>query len=116
MKRSLKRVLSFWAAVIMMLNIVMPTGAFADVSEASAEFKATLPTALPEGAISPASLLGPAVEYGVIAEEYEQTKHTETNFAVYKYSQPNSHSIEVIGSGDNNVPFRVAELVGNTKF
>ena len=51
MKRSLKRIFSFWAAVVMMLNIAMP-GALADVGEASAEFQATLPTALPDVSLS----------------------------------------------------------------
>ena len=74
MKRSLKRIFSFWAAVLMMLNIVIPTGSLADAAEgdASAQFQTIIPVALPDGALSPASILGPGVEYGVIAEKYIQ--------------------------------------------
>ena len=114
MKRSLKRIFSFWAAVLMMLNIVIPTGAVADVSDPSAEFQATLPVGLPDGALTPAAILGAAVEYGVIAEAYEQTGHTETNFAVYRFKH--NSSIEIMGSGDNPIPFKIGNLDVGTTF
>ena len=116
MKRSLKRVISFWAAVLMMLNIVIPTGAVADVHDPSAEYQATLPTALPDRMLLPGDILGEAVEYGVIAEEYKQSEHTETNFAVYRYEQDSSKSILIKGSGANRIPFKVAKLNGNSQF
>ena len=110
MKRSLKRAFSFWTAVLMMLNIVLPTGALADVGNPSAEFQSTLPTAMPAGALTPAGILGPGVEYGVIADTYTQKNHTETNFAVYTYNQVDGNSIEIIGSGANPIPFKIANI------
>ena len=114
MKRKVQRIISFWAAVMMIFNVVIPTGAFAD--DASAVYQNGLPVDFSDGALRPETILGPGVEYGVIADRYEQTGHTETNFAVKEFKHNESQSIEIVGSGDAAMPFYIGDLVDGTKF
>ena len=65
MKHSIKRIISLWSAVLMRLNIVLPTSALSDGNEAV--YQSELPVDLPEGALSPEDILGPGVNFGVIA-------------------------------------------------
>ena len=45
------------------------------------EFTLTLAKQNLSGAVKPGSILGDAVEYGIVANRYEQSGNTETNFA-----------------------------------
>ena len=110
MKRNFKRFLSIWTAVFMLFNMVP-----VDVFAAEAVYENGLMVQLPDGALTPEQVLGDGYEYGVVAHRYEQTGHTETNFAVWEYSQSYSDSIEIVGSGDNPIPFYVGKLTDGSR-
>jgi|GEM_PF-3044255 len=66
-----------------------------------------------ESAINAMDALGEAYEYGIVADYYKQSGHTETNFAVEKfYSNAN---IDIMGSGTNAIPFYVGEIENQFK-
>ena len=113
MKHSIKRIISLWSAVLMMLNIVLPTGALSDGNEAV--YQSELPVDLPEGALSPEDILGPGVNFGVIAGKYKQKGHTETNFAVKEFEM-DRRAIEIFIEDTDSIPFYIGELVNNTVF
>ena len=96
----------------MVFNSV-PISAFAD---AEITYQGGLPVSIAEGALTPQQILGNAVEFGVVANKYKQTGHTETNFAVKHFELDKSQSIEIMGSGSNPIPFYIGELDGSTKF
>ena len=117
MKRTFERIISFWAAILMVFNVIVPAGAaLADGNGASAIYQNGLPVDFSDGALRPETILGPAVEYGVVANLYDQTGHTETNFAVKQFQLNNSQSIEIMGSGDAPIPFYIGELTSGTRF
>ncbi len=105
MKRNVQRIISILASILMVFNSV-PISAFAD---AEITYQGGLPVAIAGGALTPQQVLGGAVEFGVVADTYKQTGHTETNFAV-KHFVMNDQSIEIIGSGTNPIPFYVGQL------
>ena len=112
MKRTAQRIISILASVMMVFNAV-PISAFAD---AEITYQGGLPVSIAEGALTPQQILGPAVEFGVVANKYKQKGHTETNFAVKHFELDNSQSIEIMGSGSNPIPFYIGKLDGNTYF
>ena len=63
-----------------------------------------------EPATTSKAILGGAFEYGVVADRYEQTGHTETNMAVKAFYQDNSQCIEIDGNGENEIPFYVGNV------
>ena len=115
MKHTFKRIVSIWTAILMLISYI-PTGALADDPTAAAEFDSNgLMVRLPGGALTPQQVLGGALEFGVVADHYVQTEHTETNFAVNVYDQNKNQSIEIVGSGTNPIPFYVGELPYNRR-
>ena len=56
-------------------------------------------------AISPYDVLGEGAEFGVVADKYIQTMHTETNFAVHSFENTADAPLEVDASGDFPIPF-----------
>ena len=63
-----------------------------------------------ERAITPEEILGEAAEFGIVADTYKQTGHTETNYAV-KNLNHNANS-DVCGSGTGSLPFYVSNITG----
>ncbi|SMC48009.1 Cna B-type domain-containing protein, partial [Aristaeella lactis] len=112
MKRTAQRIISLLASVMMVFSSV-PITALAD---AEITYQNGLPVSIAEGALTPQQILGPAVEYGVVANKYKQSGHTETNFAVKHFEINNSQSIEIMGSGSNPIPFYIGELDNNSYF
>ena len=112
MKRKVQRIISILASVLMVFNSI-PISAFAD---AEITYQNGLPVSIAEGALTPQQILGPAVEFGVVANKYKQQGHTETNFAVKHFELNNSQSIEIMGSGEKPIPFYVGKLDGKTYF
>ena len=112
MKRNVQRIISILASVMMVFNAV-PISAFAD---AEITYQGGLPVSIAEGALTPQQILGPAVEFGVVANKYKQKGHTETNFAVKHFELDNSQSIEIMGSGTNPIPFYIGQMDPGTYF
>ncbi|QTE68899.1 Cna B-type domain-containing protein [Clostridiales bacterium] len=113
MNRSIKRIISLWSAVLMILNVMLPAGALSDGNEAV--YQSELPVDFPEGALSPEAILGPGVNFGVIANKYKQKGHTETNFAVKQFEM-DRRAIEIFIEDTDSIPFYIGELVNNTVF
>ena len=67
-------------------------------------------------AIDPYDVLGKGAEYGVVADKYTQTMHTETNFAVRTFDNSADGPLEVDASGDKAIPFYVDSIVGRIHF
>ena len=109
MKLKLKRFISFTTAVLMLFNM-LPTEVLAADNNPSAVYENGLMVQLPEGALTPQQVLGGALEFGVVAGEYTQTAHTETNFAVKVFDQDIQQCVEIMGSGDTPIPFYVGKL------
>ncbi len=62
------------------------------------------------------TVLGDAIEYGLVADKYETTVHTETNFAVKTY---NNHDqiVEVdLSNSDADIPFVIGSIEGSLRF
>ena len=60
-------------------------------------------------ATTPSAILGEAAEYGIVADCYRQTGHTETNFAVNHYYSNGTNS-DIDGSGDGLMPWWVGDI------
>ncbi|MGO5315299.1 Spy0128 family protein, partial [Bilifractor sp. LCP21S3_A7] len=56
------------------------------------------------------SILGNAVEYGIVADTYTQKNHTQTNFAVNKYNRENDQVVEADIAGPQDVPFYIGDF------
>ena len=68
-----------------------------------------------ESKITYEDVLGDALNYGIVANEYEQVVHTQTNFAVNKYTA-SGQVIEVNISGSGNVPMIVNDFSDEVRF
>jgi hypothetical protein len=75
------------------------------------EFVVELKKANLESALEPYNILGDAMEFGIVADTYENTVHTETNFAVNHVEL--GDAVEIDGSGDNDIPFYVGDIKGS---
>lgn len=60
------------------------------------------------------TILGPAYDYGIIANEYDQKNHTQTNFAVNVFDSDNV--IEADLSGEGHVPFIAGTITKQLRF
>ena len=67
-----------------------------------------------EPALTPEDILGEAVEYGIVADTYYQTGHTETNFAVNTLND--NAELDIDGSGGAPIPFYVGVIEDVFKF
>ena len=65
-----------------------------------------------DDALTPDDILGDAVEFGIVADTYKQTGHSETNYAVKKLSH--NANTDVCGSGTGAMPFYVSNVIENT--
>ena len=65
-----------------------------------------------DSAKTPDDILGDAAEFGIVADTYKQSGHTETNYAV-KNLDDNANS-DVCGSGTGSIPFYVSNIINNT--
>ena len=72
------------------------------------EYVLTLRKVSFSGALSPEDILGDAAEFGIVANRYEQSGHTETNFAVNSFSC--NSNIDIDGSGTSAIPFYVGNI------
>ncbi len=61
-------------------------------------------------ALTPEEVLGDAYEFGIVADTYKQTDHTETNFAVKHYIHGTNFDIEGTNGPYSDVPFYAGEL------
>ena len=66
-----------------------------------------------ETALKPESVLGEAAEFGIVADTYIQSGHTETNFAVKHFKD--SSNFDIGGAGDNDMPIYVGDIVNILK-
>ena len=57
--------------------------------------------------------LGRAVEYGIVADTYEQKNHQQTNFAVKTYMNTGQINGEPDLSGTHDVPYQIGEIKAN---
>lgn len=62
-----------------------------------------------EDAISPYSLMGDAMEFGIVANKLKQKNDTETNFAVNIFDT-DGQSFHIEGSGSGDIPIYVGEV------
>lgn len=60
------------------------------------------------------NVLGKAYDYGIIANEYDQRNHTQTNFAVNTFDSDNV--IEADLSGEGHVPFIAGTITKQLRF
>ena len=63
-----------------------------------------------EPAIEPKNVLGEAVNFGIVADTYNQGGHTETNFAVNSFSS--DANLDLDGAGTTPAPFYVGHISG----
>ena len=76
------------------------------------EFKFKLSSATYDDAKTPDDVLGDAAEFGIVADTYKQTGHSETNYAV-KNLDHNANT-DVCGSGSGSMPFYVSNITGQS--
>ena len=75
--------------------------------------KLGMPTMDP--AKTPSNVLGDAVEYGIVADTYDQSGHTETNFAVRTFKHDDVN-MDIEGSGQTDTPFWVGNITNGLRF
>lgn len=68
-----------------------------------------------QNATTPKSILGEAVEFGLVANRYEQYGHSESNFAVNHFKNEGDN-IDIDGSGDAAIPFYMASIDDGSQF
>ena len=129
MKQSLRRLMSLLASIMMLLNVVLPTGAMADpdpVVKEDTGYKARV-APQPTQDYNYRSILGNGVYFGITANKVTQVGDLQTNFAVKQYqNKPGdadpSIASQVDGTGESITPnlsgtssgnFYVGEIVGN---
>lgn len=64
-----------------------------------------------DAALTPRQILGDAVEFGIVADTYVQSGHTETNFAVNTFNG-GFGGIDVDGAGTTAIPFYAGSPTG----
>ena len=111
MKHYFKRLVSLWAAAMMLFNVILPTGAIA------ADKDTVLPDAigyLPTNDYNFRSVLGNGLYFGITANKLEQTNDLQTNFAVNSFSldipPDHIHSITPDLSGTSPGSFYVGTI------
>ena len=106
MKQFSKRILSFWAALMMVFNIILPSGALAAsaINHNEVELKPVT------HALTPQEVLGDAFEFGIVANTYYEDSDTETNFAVNKMITRSLVTVNIDGSGENAAPFIINDI------
>ncbi len=74
------------------------------------EFIYELSKATYDNAKTPDDILGEAAEFGIVADTYSQTGHSETNYAVKNLNH--NANTDVCGSGSGYMPFYVSNITG----
>ncbi len=92
MKRSFKRVVSFWAAFLMMFNVIIPTGAMAADSTRAGVGAPVIQT--PTNDTNFRSILGNAVYYALVLENFNRQNHVQANFAAKYYHENSQAGVE----------------------
>ena len=71
-----------------------------------------------EPALTPEEVLGDAHEFGVVADTYNQSGHSETNAAVKHYNNNSNFDIEDTDTGNkySDVPFYIGEIQNQVIF
>lgn len=62
------------------------------------------------------TILGDAVNYGVVADTFVHQNHTQTNFAVNEYVREGEQILEADLMGEGNIPFIIGEMSNKIRF
>ena len=108
MKRNFNRVWSFLAAVSMLMNVLLPTGAIA-AGEIRNDVKAGVTIDDPTPDYNAWSILGNGIYYGIVADTLEQKNHLQTNFAVKTY-EGGASNVQPDWSGNSAGSIYVAHI------
>ena len=102
-RKGFRRVLSLAAAGIMALSLISVGGA-GSISEAAELDSAS--------SVNHNSILGRAVNYGIVADTFELNNHSETNFAVNTFVNVKNDVIEADLAGDEPMYYIMGDVKG----
>ena len=109
MRKGFRRVISLAAAGIMAVSLFTVSGTINTGKAANKLDYDAVST------VNYSTMLGRAVDYGILAKEYEQANHTETNFAVKTFTKYTDINNDPDLAGDQPLSFIIGEVVGGNK-
>ena len=110
MEKKVLRNIAVWLLSFVCFFCYMPTSVFADEEVTYNEATDTV------NDVNYQKILGDAMEYGVVADTYRQTNHTQTNFAVNNYVRSGDELLEADLMGEGNIPFIIGNMENKIRF
>lgn len=108
-KTRLKK-LAAWLLAFCTVFCYVPTSVFADEDVTYGSTGDTVKD------VNYRTILGDAVNYGVVADTFVHQNHTQTNFAVNEYVREGEQILEADLMGEGNIPFIIGEMSNKIRF
>lgn len=108
-KTRLKKIAA-WLLAFCTVFCYMPTSVFADEDVTYGSTGDTVKD------VNYRTILGDAVNYGVVADTFVHQNHTQTNFAVNEYVREGEQILEADLMGEGNIPFIIGEMSNKIRF
>ena len=108
-KRILKRVLSVATASMLTVGLLSMGGTQKSMDAVKAATEQEYDSV---SLVNYSTILGRAVDYGILANKYEQQNHTETNFAVKVYEKNRDINNDPDLAGGDPLPFIIGDITG----
>lgn len=108
-KTKLKKIAA-WLLAFCTVFCYVPTSVFADEDVTYGSTGDTVKD------VNYRTILGDAVNYGVVADTFVHQNHTQTNFAVNEYVREGEQILEADLMGEGNIPFIIGEMSNKIRF
>lgn len=110
MRKTRLKKIAAWLLAFCTVFCYVPTSVFADEDVTYGSTGDTVKD------VNYRTILGDAVNYGVVADTFVHQNHTQTNFAVNEYVREGEQILEADLMGEGNIPFIIGEMSNKIRF
>ena len=110
MGKTILKKIAAWLLAFCTVFCYVPTSVFADEDVTYGSTGDTVKD------VNYRTILGDAVNYGVVADTFVHQNHTQTNFAVNEYVREGEQILEADLMGEGNIPFIIGEMSNKIRF
>lgn len=110
MRKTRLKKIAAWLLAFCAVFCYVPTSVFADEDVTYGSTGDTVKD------VNYRTILGDAVNYGVVADTFVHQNHTQTNFAVNEYVREGEQILEADLMGEGNIPFIIGEMSNKIRF